>query len=382
MGTVPVPIDHTVPEGLSFDLAYGEAGVDQAGPTLVLLPGGPGLASVLPYLRVRRRLAASGMHVVTPEHRGVGLSRHMRDGALLPVAAVTIEQAAGDVLAVVDAVAGDRVILAGTSYGGYLALEVARRAPDRFEALVLDSTAATVHRPERDRQRSMFWDGTEPAFTPTARRVRALAEAGAVSDEELAMAVPFIYELAGTQALDRVLGRAERGHTTALKRLCRLAVEETSGTPSRRPLAFAGDLTLPIWLGRMTPERPDGRPFDRSRGSAAARQAHPEVADDPFDATPWLSELTQPALILQGARDMRIPPAAVDELQAGLPNARRIVFTHAGHDLLRLRTRTCAPILAGLARGGLDGAERAAAPAASRRPRWEPWAARLTSRSP
>ena len=235
VGTVPVPIDHTVPDGLRFDLAYGEAGVDQAGPTLVLLPGGPGLASVLPYLRVRRRLAASGLHVVTPEHRGVGLSRHTRDGALLPVAAVTIEQAAGDVLAVVDAVAGDRVILAGTSYGGYLALEVARRAPDRFEALVLDSTAATVHRPERDRQRSMFWDGTEPVFAPTARRVRALAEAGALSDEELATAVPFIYELAGAQALGRVLGRAERGHTTALKRLCRLAAEETSGRPSRRP---------------------------------------------------------------------------------------------------------------------------------------------------
>jgi pimeloyl-ACP methyl ester carboxylesterase len=132
----------------------------------------------------------------------------------------------------------------------------------------------------------------------------------------------------------------------------------------------------------MAPERPDDKPFDRSRAFAAVRDAHPEVPDDPFDATPWLAELTAPALILQGARDMRVPPAAVDELAAGLPDARRITFAHAGHDLLRLRTRACGPILAGLARGGLDGAERAATASAGQRPRWEPWAARLAAAVP
>ena len=47
VGTVPVSVDHTAPEGSSCDLAYGEAGVEEAGPTLVLLPGGPERASVL-----------------------------------------------------------------------------------------------------------------------------------------------------------------------------------------------------------------------------------------------------------------------------------------------------------------------------------------------
>lgn len=148
-----VPLDHAAPDGPGFDLAYAEAGTDQAGPTLVLLPGGPGLASVLPYRKVRARLAAHGLHVVTPEHRGVGLSRQTPDGTVLPADAVTLEQAACDVLAVRDAVGGERAILAGSSYGGYLTLEAARRAPGRFDALVLDSTAATVCRPERDRQR-------------------------------------------------------------------------------------------------------------------------------------------------------------------------------------------------------------------------------------
>jgi proline iminopeptidase len=380
VGTVRVPLDHAAPDGPSFDVAYAEAGTDQAGPTLVLVPGGPGLASVRPYRKVRNRLAGHGLHVVTPEHRGVGLSRHTPDGALLPAGAVTLEQAAGDVLAVCDAVGGERIILVGTSYGGYLALEVARRAPGRFEALVLDSTAATVSRPERDRQRACFWDGTEPGFARRAERVRALTTAGIATEDELAVAIPFVYELAGLDAVDRLLARAEGGHVRALKRLRRLAALEVQG--GRQPLVFDGDLTLPIWLGRMAPERPDDKPFDRSRAFAAVRDAHPEVPDDPFDATPWLAELTAPALILQGARDMRVPPAAVDELAAGLPDARRITFAHAGHDLLRLRTRACGPILAGLARGGLDGAERAATASAGQRPRWEPWAARLAAAVP
>ena len=257
---------------------------------------------------------------------------------------------------------------------------MARRAPGRFEALVLDSTAATVWRPERDRQRACFWDGTEPGFARRAERVRALAAAGTVSDDELATAVPFVYELAGAEALDALLTRAGAGHVRTLKRLHRLGTLEAEG--GRKPFVFDGDLTLPIWLGRMAPERPDGRPFDRSRGLTEVRAAHPNVPDDPFDATPWLSELAAPTLILQGARDMRIAPAAVDELVAGLPDVRRITFSHAGHDLLRLRTQACGPILAGLAHGGLQGAERAAAATADLRPRWEPWAARLTARLP
>lgn len=377
VGSVRVPLDHEAPDGPGFDLAYAEAGADQAGPTLVLLPGGPGLASVLPYRKVRKQLAAHGLHVVTPEHRGVGLSRHTPDGELLPGDAITLEQAACDVLAVLAAVGGERAILAGTSYGGYLALEVARRAHGRFDALVLDSTAATVHHPERDHQRACFWDGTEPGFARTAARVRALAEQGTLTDGELAMAVPIVYELVGSEALDRLLTRAERGHVTTIKRLCGLGAREVEG--GRRPFIFDGDLTLPIALGRMMPERPDGRPFDRSAALSKVRAAHPDIADDPFDATPWLAELTAPALVLQGARDMRMAPAAADELVNGLPSARRITFSHAGHDLLRLRTAACGPILAGLARDGLQGAERAAAATARRRPRWEPAAARLAA---
>lgn len=380
VGTIRVAVGHGDPDGPAFDLAYAESGTQQAGPTLMLLPGGPGLASVLPYRKVRERLASHGFHVVTPEHRGVGLSRHTPDGRPLARAAVTMEHAALDVLALCDALRARRTILAGSSYGGYLALEVARRAPDRFEALVLDSTAASVRRPERDHQRACFWDGTEPGFDRVAERVRALVLAGVATDDELALVVPLVHELAGPEVLERLLTRLEGGHRRALARLSRLGAAEVEG--GRKPLVFDGDLTLPIWLGRIAPERPDGRPFDRSRALETARAAHPDVPNDPFDATSWLPGIDMPVLVLQGARDMRVPPAAVDELMAGLPTAQRVRFPHAGHDLLRLRTGACARILAGLARGGLTGAQRAAAEVAGARPVWEPWAARLVSLAP
>jgi proline iminopeptidase len=367
-----VPLDHDAPSGPSFDLAYAEAG---AGPTLVLLPGGPGLASVLPYRRIRRRLAAAGFRVVTPEHRGVGLSRRLPGGAPLPLEAVTMEQAARDALAVLDAVGGDRAILAGTSYGGFLALETARRGGGRFEALVVDSAGASVEPSERELQRALFWDGAEPGFAGIARQVRAIAGAGTVSDDELALAVPLVYEVAGREALERLLARAAAGHARVLRRLSRMGAQEFEG--GRVPLVFDGDLVAPIALGRMTPELPDGAPFDRSRALDRVRAAHPGVPAAPFDATPWLDELRLPTLVLHGARDTRIAPVTVDALLTGLPEARRIAFPHGGHDLVRTYTRACAAILAGLARDGLDGAERAAAAAGlGRRPRWESRAAR------
>jgi proline iminopeptidase len=231
---------------------------------------------------------------------------------------------------------------------------------------------------ERELQRALFWDGTEPGFAGIARQVRAVADAGKVSDDELAIAVPLVYELSGRDALKSLLTRAEAGHVTMLRRLNRLGAQEYAG--GRVPLVFDGDLVAPISLGRMTPERPGGAPFDRSRALDGARAANPEVPASPFDATPWLNELRLPTLVLQGARDTRMPPMTVDELLARLPDARLIRFPHAGHDLLRTCTRASAAILAGLARDGLDGAERAAATAGlARPPHWERWAARAAA---
>jgi len=49
--------------------------------------------------------------------------------------------------------APDKFILAGTSMGGYAALEIIRQAPDRVEKLILMSTSAKADTPERSKGR-------------------------------------------------------------------------------------------------------------------------------------------------------------------------------------------------------------------------------------
>ncbi|HYZ67733.1 MAG TPA: alpha/beta hydrolase, partial [Mycobacterium sp.] len=63
-----------------FDLYYVRTGRKSKHP-LVLIPGGPGAASIALYRGFRRRAAADGLDVIMIEHRGVGMSRHDDDGA-------------------------------------------------------------------------------------------------------------------------------------------------------------------------------------------------------------------------------------------------------------------------------------------------------------
>src|SRR5262249_3361177 len=62
-----------------FDLYYVRTGPKSDHP-LVIIPGGPGLASVAPYRGMRRHATAAGLDVIMIEHRGVGLSRHDDQG--------------------------------------------------------------------------------------------------------------------------------------------------------------------------------------------------------------------------------------------------------------------------------------------------------------
>ena len=92
-------IARRLPDGRLFDVAYVRTG-PTGGPTVLMVPGGPGLASVLPYPVVRAIAAAKGLDVLMVEHRGVGLSRRDQDGLDLPSAALTIEDAVADLVAV------------------------------------------------------------------------------------------------------------------------------------------------------------------------------------------------------------------------------------------------------------------------------------------
>ena len=79
-GTVRRPLSRA----RALDLRYVRKGPVTDEPVLVI-PGGPGLASVLPYAGLRARAARLGTDVLMVEHRGVGLSRRDTTGHdLLP----------------------------------------------------------------------------------------------------------------------------------------------------------------------------------------------------------------------------------------------------------------------------------------------------------
>jgi lipase len=87
------------------------------------------------YLGLAQR--APGLHVVAPDLRGHG--RSPMEGPW------TIAQHVADLLPVLDGL-GQSAILLGHSYGGLIAWELARAAPDRLAALILVDPAIAVSR--------------------------------------------------------------------------------------------------------------------------------------------------------------------------------------------------------------------------------------------
>lgn len=195
-----------------FPLTYVRTGPRSEVPVLVL-PGGPGLASVAPYGRFRTEAARRGTDVLMIEHRGVCLSRRDAGGRDLPLHAVTIEQTVDDLAAVLDHVGARRAVVYGSSYGTYLAQGFGVRHPNRVAAMVLDSPMLslegdlTVLRAHRRRLR---WTGKDPALAHVAEAVRAVAAAGVPMDE-LSSVVQVVYEFAGPEVLHRLLLARRRG---------------------------------------------------------------------------------------------------------------------------------------------------------------------------
>ena len=115
---------------------------DPANPVLLVLHGGPGLPTFF----------LNGTHptglehdftVVWWEQRGAGLSFQPD----IPPESMTLEQMIADTIAVADYLrtrfGQDRIMLLGHSWGSFLGLQVAVRAPDRFLAYI--GMAQVVH---------------------------------------------------------------------------------------------------------------------------------------------------------------------------------------------------------------------------------------------
>jgi pimeloyl-ACP methyl ester carboxylesterase len=114
-----------------------------AGVPLLLLHGFP-LAMAM-WDPIRTGLATVA-RVITPDLRGFGASDK-------PEGDYSMASLAKDVLALVDALGLDRVVLGGHSMGGYVALRFAAAHPDRLAGLVLVDTRAEADPPEGRQRR-------------------------------------------------------------------------------------------------------------------------------------------------------------------------------------------------------------------------------------
>lgn len=309
----------------AFDLTYVRSGPRGATPVLVI-PGGPGLASVLPYRGVRRWAARGGLDLVMVEHRGVGRSRRDLDGHPLPPEAMRISAVLDDLAAVLDAEGIDRAVIVGSSYGSYLAMAFGARHPERVESMLLDSALQSAHDIdiERERLREVFWD----AGDDISRGVRRLVSVG-VPGRVVLDIVRAAYELAGTDLLHPLV-RHEPGFAWRV-----LGVYATRGAEiARFPGIYEFDLVGTIAFRELGYGGvPDGHPLDPVRTYLPLASRFPPFAGEPYDLVAAVRDFAWPLVVVSGDRDLRTPPAIAERVVAAAPDAV-LVRIHNGHSAL------------------------------------------------
>ncbi len=149
-----------------------------SGRPLLVLHGGPGMNDYSNWFAAE----LGGWDALRYTQRGVAPS--------VTAGPFTIEQHVSDALAVLDQHDVAAVTVLGHSWGGYLAMQLAARAPGRVSALVLADTLGAVG----DGGLAGFGDELAARATPEARaRMTELDELTATSEEEQAAAAALEY---------------------------------------------------------------------------------------------------------------------------------------------------------------------------------------------
>lgn len=322
------------------------------GTPIVLVPGGPGLCSVLPYRGLRRRAARRGLDVIMMEHRGVGLSRRDTTGADLAVGDVTVAAAADDLAAVLDAVGVDRAVLYGTSYGTHLVEVFGTRHPDRVAAMVLDSpmlSAAGDVAVVREHRRALLHRSTGRA----AVLFRELLDADPVSATEAGHVVQVVYEFAGPQVLERLLtARLDGRGLRTWRQVAALGAGEVSG--SGRRFVVEPDLVAGIMHGELGyGDAPDGLPLDPQAMFAPHAGSAPPFAGDTVDMVAALPRFTWPTAVVSGDRDLRTPRPIAERVVDLVPDSVLVPLPDLGHSALDTHQLAALNVAHVVARGGL-----------------------------
>lgn len=335
-----------------FDLYYVRTGRRSAHP-LVIIPGGPGVASVRLYQGLRRRAAAAGLDVIMIEHRGVGMSRHDDSGSDLPPQALTVDQVVGDVAAVLDDAHVDTAVIYGVSYGTYIAAGVGVCHPGRVQAMILDSPLLSRHdmAAVRDAIRGLLWEGAAPETAELAPKMRRLVDSGVMTPAAVELAVA-LYGHGGPALLDRQLDLLLRGRTLLwrfLGLLDRLLMRKT-------PYRNEPDLVSRIAFRELDyAGEPDGQPLDPA---ATIRETSTETnafEDERYDLVAEMPKFRWPTVVVSGGRDLTTPPAVAERIASLIPGAVLIRLATMAHSALDTRERAALAIARAVCRGEVDG---------------------------
>lgn len=322
-------------DGRALSLAYVRSGPRTSAPVLVI-PGGPGLASVMPYQRFRAAAAKQGLDVLMIEHRGVGMSRKSDDGINLRSEDITIRDVLGDLIAVLDAEGIEQVTVYGSSYGSYLAGAFGTLYPGRVRGMILDSPmldAESTHETARELNR-LYWHGTE-STADHASRVRDIVEHGAIPVGDAGFPLQLLHEFGGPELVARMLTLLEKGKGARVwSWLNRLGASEVMET---RPFLMEFDLVARsafTELGYGLPHDATLGPLRSDDSFAGLADRFPPFAGEPVDIRGALTRFDWPMLVLSGDRDVRTPRTVAEHVITHAPNAILVPIEQHGHSAL------------------------------------------------
>lgn len=335
-----------------FDLYYVRAGRKSRQP-LVLIPGGPGMASVLPYRGFRRRAAAAGLDVIMIEHRGVGMSRHDDCGVDLPPEAITIDQVIDDVAAVLDDAHVDSGVIYGTSYGTYVAAGVGVRHPRLVAAMILDSPVLSSQDITivRDAIRGRLLEGDNPETAALAPKMRQLVDAGIMTASAGQIAAT-VYGHGGAELLERQLDLLLQGRMLLWTALSRVGAIVSRKVPYRLELDLVGRIAF---RELDYAAEPDGLPLDPAVAFSETLRVTDHFVAEPFDLSVEMPKFHWPTVVIAGGRDLVTPPAVSERVAALVPGATLLRLPSMSHSAVDFREPAALAIAAAVCRGDVDG---------------------------
>jgi pimeloyl-ACP methyl ester carboxylesterase len=334
-----------------FDLYYVRTGRKSAHP-LVIIPGGPGVASMQVYKGLRRRAALAGLDVIMIEHRGVGMSRHDDSGTDLPPEAITVDQVVDDIAAVLDDAHVNSAVIYGTSYGSYVAAGFGVRHPGRVHAMILDSPLLSRHDIAlvRDTIRGLLFDGESPETAALAPKVRELIASGLMTGSAGEVAST-IYAYGGAPLLDRELDLLLSGRMTVWRMLSRFSAVVSLNVAYRHEI----DLVSRIAFRELNyAAEPDGLPLDPAVALREIVSETDAFEAEPYDLVAEMPKFTWPTVVVSGGRDLVTPRAVAERVASLVPNALLLALPTMAHSAVDFRESAALTIAEAVCRGEID----------------------------